>query len=158
MPLPGLDSTGRGPHTENAQGGCLSRQLQINHLPSMSPFTLLRTFRRIIKVVFKKSQTVVFKGRISSKTQTTGCSAAAPTGAQAGSSRPVRLIKISITTHGGECAFRCSHENQPDKYVYPQCHIVHSWNRAHPPPSSLHHHSACKLLPAAGGREGMESG
>ena len=39
MPLPGLDSTGRGPHTETAQSGRLSRQRKINHLPFLFLFS-----------------------------------------------------------------------------------------------------------------------
>lgn len=124
-----------------------------DHLPSILASSLFHTFRILIKVVLT----------IGSKTQT-NCLAAALTGAHWGSGRPVRLIKI-ICPMVGNVPFigviKTKHINMFIIVSYP---LISSELRPAPSPPP-HYPSTVALhaitwssLPAAGGREGMESG
>lgn len=101
MPLPCLGWVGLNrawaSHRECARRVPVAAAVQINHSPSILSFILLHTFARIFKGRLKAA---VCEGGISSKKR-----AAAPTGAHGGTSRPVRLIKISITTPGRNVRF-----------------------------------------------------
>lgn len=128
---PGLDSTGRGPHTENAQGGCLSRQ-QYRSITRHLVYHLSSFIPRIFKGRLKAA---VCEGGISSKKR-----AAAPTGAHGGTSRPVRLIKNIHYYPWKECAYYCGRENRTDEHLFIyffdrlRCHFLHASTRAHRPP------------------------
>lgn len=128
---PGLDPTGRGPHTENAQGGCLSRQ-QYRSITRHLVYHLSSFIPRIFKGRLKAA---VCEGGISSKKR-----AAAPTGAHGGTSRPVRLIKNIHYYPWKECAYYCGRENRTDEHLFIyffdrlRCHFLHASTRAHRPP------------------------
>lgn len=126
MPLPGLDSTGRGPHTENAQGGCLSRQLRISHLSSFFLSFLQTSWG---KVVFKREQI----RNPSENTDSRPCSAAAPHHWRAGRQQQAWQVIQNILPLA--VRFYCSHQNKNRQItsVYQlQCHFIH---RAHRPPA-----------------------
>lgn len=151
MPLPELDSTGRGPHTENAQGGCQSRLFRINHLPFSFYCSFPFHFKKIWStVILRKS--ALFQGHISSVKHSRPC--LAPIGAHRSRYRPARLFKISITTDRRECDVLC----HPTEKIHFSCGVTAYLQLCASPPLSLLCRCACALLPASRGREGMESG
>lgn len=150
MPLPGLDSTGRGPHTENAQSGWLSPQLEISHMQYVLQFAILCNFQKLLK---RESFIPSSPSRLSQKHKQPAmfsCSTYMRAVRQQKAEQVIHSIYYNL---GWGCAFLL----QSSKQHRPTCMALFHISPAHPP-STPHCHFTYELLPASRRRERMEGG